>query len=228
MMTNSVLEHAIRGVRFQPIYSLQKEKISAWEVLSILREGNDCETFFTGMSLNSCFRLLRWQLRITELCDENEVFFINTPARLLCRASLLDEILPLLHAGIVIEIQDPDDFILLTNNERQRFILMQQEIRKTGARIWLDDVRAEHLSCLGKQIALFDGVKVDKATLWESRGAPQLMKSMIDYCSAMVEQVLIEGIEDVELFALAQNAGCNFMQGFLWSEKKLSVDYASV
>ena len=60
MLINSLLGHAICGVRFQPIYSSQENKIKAWEMLSTLRQGIDCETFFEKMSLNASSRLLRW------------------------------------------------------------------------------------------------------------------------------------------------------------------------
>ncbi|MBT1726997.1 EAL domain-containing protein [Enterobacter quasimori] len=228
MLINSLLEHAICGVRFQPIYSLQEKKIKAWEMLSFLRQGIDCETFFEKMSLNAIFRLLRWQLRITSLCAESEVYFINVPAKLLCRSALIDEVLPSLHSGIVIEVQDPCNFIALTKEEQEVFCLTRQKIKSTGAQIWLDDIKSEHLSLLGERICLFDGVKVDKMSLWENRGSLWVLKSMIAYCSLMVEQVLIEGIEDNELLALAQGTGCNLMQGFLWPEKRLNIDYTSV
>lgn len=228
MLINSLLEHAICGVRFQPIYSSQEKKIKAWEMLSTLRQGIDCETFFEKMSLNASSRLLRWQLRIIPLCEEGGDYFINVPAKLLCQSELVSEILPSLRSGIVIEVQDPCNFILLTNEERKSFDIMHQRIKKTGAKIWLDDVRSEHLAPLGERICIFDGVKVDKKSLWENRSTPRALQSMIAYCAMMVDQVLIEGIENNELFSLAQNTGCNLMQGFLWPEKKLSVDYVSV
>lgn len=228
MLINSLLEHAICGVRFQPIYSSQEKKIKAWEMLSTLRQGIDCETFFEKMSLNASFRLLRWQLRIASLCVDSEAYFINVPAKLLCRSVLIDELLPSLHSGIVIEIQDPCNFISLSKKEQEVFYSMHQKIKNTGAKIWLDDIKHEHLSLLGERICLFDGVKVDKMSLWENRGSPWVLKSMIAYCSLMVEQVLIEGIEDNELLALAQGTGCNLMQGFLWPEKRFSIDYVPV
>ncbi|HHP2606628.1 TPA: EAL domain-containing protein [Enterobacter roggenkampii] len=228
MLIHSLLGHAICGVRFQPIYSSQENKIKAWEMLSTLRQGIDCETFFEKMSLNASSRLLRWQLRIISLCEEAGDYFINVPARLLCQSELVSEILPSLRSGIVIEVQDPCNFILLTNEERDSFNTLHQKIKKTGAKIWLDDVKSEHLALLGERISVFDGVKVDKKSLWENRCTPWVLQSMIAYCSVMVEQVLIEGIEDNELFALAQGSGCNLMQGFLWPEKRLNIDYVSV
>jgi EAL domain-containing protein (putative c-di-GMP-specific phosphodiesterase class I) len=228
MLINSLLEHAICGVRFQPIYSSKEKKIKAWEMLSALRQGIDCETFFEKMSLNASFRLLCWQLRIISLCEEDGDYFINAPAKLLCQSELVDDILPSLHSGIVIEIQDPCNFILLTKEEQEAYCLTRQKIKNAGAKIWLDDIKGEHLSLLGERICLFDGVKVDKMSLWENRGSPWVLKSMIAYCSLMVEQVLIEGIEDHQLLALAQGTGCNLMQGFLWPEKRLSIDYVPV
>ncbi len=41
MLINSLLGHAICGVRFQPIYSSQENKIKAWEMLSTDESPND-------------------------------------------------------------------------------------------------------------------------------------------------------------------------------------------
>lgn len=95
-----------------------------------LTPGDRLRNVFEKMSLNASSRLLRWQLRIISLCEESGDYFINVPARLLCQSELVSEILPSLRSGIVIEVQDPCNFILLTNEERDSFNTLHQKIKK--------------------------------------------------------------------------------------------------
>lgn len=228
MMVNSALEHVICGMRLQPIYSLANNNIQAWEVLSALSAGMDNELFFSSLSEYDNFKVLCWQLDAIKGKGGSKKYFINAPAKVLSQSGMVEKIIPGLHPGVVIEIQDPYGFISLNYEEQHNFKSLQKQIKSTGAEIWLDDVKKEHLLMLGESICLFDGVKIDKTVIWDNLLTPQLFKSMISYCLLMVKEVLVEGIENQKQFDFVQMTGCSLLQGFMWPEERLDIRYAEV
>lgn len=228
MIVNSRLEHALRGVRFQPIYSVQDNSIESWEVLGELYPGIDCENFFNTLSLSASFKVLCWQLDIIAALEKPKNIFINIPAKVLCNPVMVKRIASRLHSGIALEVHDPDNFIQLTPKERSVFEAMRKIIKNTGSHLWLDDVNTEHLLLLGKDISTFDGVKIDKETLWQNRNTPWLFNSLITCCAFMVDKVLIEGVQNQDYFEFARNSGGHLLQGFFWPEERLNICYSSV
>lgn len=215
------VENAVRGIRFQPIYSVAEKMINAWEVLSLLQPGINHEQYFASQSDLSCLNILCWQLKIIYKMKNRKRYYLNAPARLLCSSRAIEQLLPWLREGIVLEIQDPEGFISLSYSERQAFYACTREIKSMGTEIWLDDVLPQHFSYLKDVLVWFDGVKIDKSVLQSSL----TLNSLIMRCARYVNSVLVEGVENSQHFKIAKGGGSNFLQGFLWPEERFFISY---
>ena len=214
-------ENAIRGIRFQPIYSVAEKVINAWEILTLLQPGINHERYFISQSDRSCLNILCWQLQIIYRMKNRKRYYLNVPARLLCFSMVVEQLLPWLREGIVLEVQDPHGFILLSDAERQAFYAHARMIKSMGAELWLDDVLLEQFSDLKAELVLFDGVKIDKSVLQD----PSSLNQLIASCTRHVKSVLVEGVENSQHFNIAEEGGSHFLQGFMWPEEQFFITY---
>ena len=214
-------EYAVRGIRFQPIYSVAEKMIKAWEILSLLQPDIDPEYYFAAQSDLSCLNILRWQLQVIYKMKNRQRYYVNVPARLLCSSQAIEQLLPWLREGIVLEVQDPHGFISLSYAERQAFYAYARMIRSMGAEIWLDDILPEQFGDLEAELGRFDGVKIDKSVLH----VPSALNALITNCSQYVNAVLVEGVENSQHFKIAEGGGSHFLQGFMWPEERYFISY---
>lgn len=214
-------ENAVRGIRFQPIYSVAEKMIKAWEVLSLLQPDIDPERYFSAQSDRACLNVLCWQLQIIYKMKNRKRYYLNVPARLLCSTQAIEQLLPWLREGIVLEVQDPHGFISLSHSERQAFYVYARMIKSMGAEIWLDDILPEQVTYLGAELSRFDGVKIDRSVLWD----PPALIPLIQRCARHVNAVLVEGVENSQHFHIAQGGGSHFLQGFMWPEEQFYISY---
>lgn len=221
MPSRMPFENAVRGIRFQPIYSVAEKMIKAWEILSLLHPGINHEHYFASQSEESCLNILCWQLQIIHKMKNRKRYYLNVPARLLCSAQAVERLLPWLREGIVLEIQDPRGFISLSRSERRDFYAWARMIKSMGAEIWLDDILPEQFSDVEAELGRFDGIKIDKSVLQD----PSSLSQLIAHCARHVTSVLVEGVENSQHFKLAQGGGCNFLQGFMWPEERFFISY---
>ncbi|WP_071985422.1 EAL domain-containing protein [Enterobacter mori] len=214
-------EHAVRGIRFQPIFSVAEKMIKAWEVLSLLQPNMDPERYFSSQSDNACLDILCWQLQIIYKMRNRKRYYLNVPARLLCSSQVIERLLPWLREGIVLEVQDPHGFISLSYSDRQAFYAYTRMIKSMGAEIWLDDIFPEQVDNLGGELARFDGVKIDRSILQD----PSALIPLINRCVRNVNAVLVEGVENSQHFQIAKGGGSHFLQGFMWPEERFFISY---
>ncbi len=214
-------ESAVLGIRFQPIYSVAEKMIKAWEVLSLLQPGINHEQYFASQSDLACLNLLCWQLQIVEKMKNRKTYYLNVPARILCSSQATEQLLPWLREGIVLEVQDPENFISLSYSGRQAFYACARMIQSMGAELWLDDILPEQYGYLEAELARFDGVKIDKSVLQE----PSSLSLFIMLCARHVNSVLVEGVENSQHFKIAERGGCHFLQGFMWPEERFFISY---
>lgn len=215
-------ENAIRGIRFQPIYSVADKVIKAWEILSLLQPGVNHEQYFTSQSDQSCLNILCWQLQIIYKMKNRKRYYLNVPARLLCSSQVIEQLLPWLREGIVLEVQDPHGFISLSRSERQAFYAHARMIKSMGAELWLDDILPEQFGDLGAELGRFDGVKIDKSVVLKT---PSLLSPFVTQCARQVQFVLVEGVENSQHFDIAEEGGSHFLQGFMWPEEQFFISY---
>ena len=221
-------EKAVCGIRFQPIYSLVDKNIQAWEILSILHPELHHERYFSEQPDDVALGMLCWQLLIVAMKKNKQRYYLNAPSRLLCKPRIVERIHKLLRAGVVIEVQDPQAYFSLSIEERGMFNLNVEQIKALGAEVWIDDVIPEYIPYLNDKITLFDGVKIDKSVLHYTAYEPGILSGLITWCKARVKSVLVEGVENSHHFTTAASAGCQYLQGYLWPEERLSLRYMSV
>lgn len=214
-------ENAVRGIRFQPIYSVAEKMVKAWEVLSLLQPDIDPECYFSAQTDRACLNLLCWQLQIIYKMKNRKRYYLNVPARLLCSSQAIEQLFPWLREGIVLEVQDTEGFISLSYAERQAFYACSQMIKSMGAEIWLDDILPEQVNCLDAELSRFDGVKIDKSILQD----PSALNPLILRCARYVSAVLVEGVENSQHFQIAKGGGSHFLQGFMWPEEQFYISY---
>ncbi|MDH1316913.1 EAL domain-containing protein [Enterobacter bugandensis] len=221
-------ESAVRGIRFQPIYSLADDTIHAWEVLSLLHQDLQHERYFSSQPDDVILNILCWQLLIVANMKNRRRYYFNISARLLSQPRVVERIARLLRPGIVIEIQDPQALVSLSASERDSLYQNKDKIQSAGAEVWIDDLLPEHLPSLQNKLALFDGVKIDKSVLHYTAHEPEVFPAFIAWCMSRVKSVLVEGVENSLHFKTAASAGCHYLQGFMWPEERYSLRYMSV
>ncbi|WP_421512491.1 EAL domain-containing protein (plasmid) [Enterobacter sp. JS8-1] len=215
------LENALCGIRFQPIYSVAEQEIKAWEVLSLLQPNINTEVYFSAQPDSVYLNILLWQLKLIYHVNNRKRYYLNIPARLLCSLQAVEKLLPWLREGIVLEVQDPQSFISLSRSERLFFYCYTRIIKSTGAEVWLDDILPEQANNLSVEMARFDGVKIDKSVLLK----PSALSPLITHCARHVKFVLVEGVENNEHFTIAKEGGSDFLQGYMWQEEQLFINY---
>lgn len=216
------IESVVRGIRFQPIYSVAEKVIKAWEILNLLQPGINPEQYFTAQSDRSFLNILCWQLQIIYKMKNRKRYYLNVPARLLCSAQAIEQLLPWLREGIVLEVQDPHRFILMSFAERRAFNAHARMIKSMGAELWLDDILPGYVSDSGAELGQFDGVKIDKSIVLQ---APSSLSPLITHCARRVQFVLVEGVENSQHFDIAQEGGSHYLQGFMWPEEQFFISY---
>ncbi|MGB3337744.1 MAG: GGDEF and EAL domain-containing protein [Devosia sp.] len=91
-------------------------------------------------------------------------------------------------------------------------------LRALGVRIAIDDFGAGHASLQYLRGFAFDIIKIDRsyvANLGSSRIDGMIVSAICDIARALPVEVVGEGIETQEQFALLRQAGCTGFQGFL-------------
>ncbi|CAM6363251.1 EAL domain-containing protein [Enterobacter intestinihominis] len=216
------IENAIRGIRFQPIYSVAEKVIKAWEILSLLQPGINHEKYFCSLTEQSCLNILVWQLQIIHQMKNKKRYYFNVPARLLCSALAVERLLPWLREGIILEVQDPHGYISLSGSELRAFDAHVKLLKSMGAELWLDDILPVQIIDLADELARFDGVKIDKSVVLQN---PLHLSPLIKHCARQVQFVLVEGVENSMHFDMAEKSGSNLLQGFMWPEEQFFISY---
>jgi EAL domain-containing protein (putative c-di-GMP-specific phosphodiesterase class I) len=108
--------------------------------------------------------------------------------------------------------------ILLDNDAVVRTTLT--ELRRAGFRIALDDFGTGYSSLRYLSEFEVDKIKIDRSftsRLGEADDAAAIIHAVVRLGHAMGLSVLAEGVETREQQAFLENAGCNELQGFLFS-----------
>jgi diguanylate cyclase (GGDEF)-like protein len=92
-----------------------------------------------------------------------------------------------------------------------------RQIKSLGISIAMDDFGTGYSSLSLLNAFPFDRIKIDKSFVQAADNNPRagaIFKSVIGLGAALQVPVLVEGVETVEQFALAQSAGCEEIQGY--------------
>ena len=92
-------------------------------------------------------------------------------------------------------------------------------LKDLGFRIALDDFGSGFAGIAYLKQIRFDRLKIDQSFVKDlslTRGAPDVIKSIIGLAHAMGLSITAEGVEDAAQHVFLKNAGCTQMQGFLF------------
>jgi EAL domain-containing protein (putative c-di-GMP-specific phosphodiesterase class I) len=98
--------------------------------------------------------------------------------------------------------------------------------KTAGASLALDDFGSGHASLAWLERFPVDAIKIDRyfvRTLMTSESSAQIVASVASLAHALGLAVVAEGVEDAEVAARLQAAGCDYGQGF-WFSPALSAD----
>lgn len=212
------ISNVAQSLRFQPIYSVGNEDIIGYEVLSWLNNGDNCDGFFSSLCAADYLSIIEYQLRAISLEDKRVRHFVNVPVAVLIDNHSVDAILLMLSQNVVIELQDSESLLVLSNHEQQLLKNNMVRIRQFGCELWLDDLTTGLMSVVVQLGFEFSGIKIDKNAFWQQEHHPEILTSFILCCHFMSNNVLVEGIETLEQYQLAIQCGADYLQGFYWSE----------
>ncbi|MFP1646301.1 putative bifunctional diguanylate cyclase/phosphodiesterase [Pontitalea aquivivens] len=108
--------------------------------------------------------------------------------------------------------------VLLQQDEIARTVLSQ--LREAGFRIALDDFGTGYSSLAYLREFKFDKIKIDRSfikNLGQDPEAAAIVTSVVTMGQAMGLTVTAEGVENSDQMVLLSEAGCNELQGFLFS-----------
>jgi EAL domain-containing protein (putative c-di-GMP-specific phosphodiesterase class I) len=115
-----------------------------------------------------------------------------------------------------------------TINKPKRTQRTLEQLRALNIGIWLDDFGTGHSSISHLLHFALDGLKIPGTFvkgLASDKRSQAITKAIIDLAHALEMQVIAEGIETEEQLAFLGDAGCEYIQGFLFSEPMPLADF---
>lgn len=209
----------IIGIKLEPVCSLHMNTAFCYEILSLPVPGVNAEHFFRILSPDRATDIFIRQAQFIRTLFSAGRFTFNLPARALMSESLFKLIEAELIPEFIIEIQDPETIMSMTDSERKLLISHFSEVKKRTADIWLDDVTPDMTDFFLALNFPVDGVKTDRSALPRTPDKENRFKHFIEKCAQLAPLVVVEGIETVQMKCRAQDAGAVGGQGFLWPGK---------
>ena len=220
---------------YQPIHELESRKVVGAEAL--LRAQRRTGEIRSAVSIaagaeegSEMFRLDSWMMQ--EVCRDatrwNSVRLnVNLSPREFQEGSLLQRLKKLGDVSrLNLEITETS---YIHKPEHIRRLIDQ--IRALGVQFWLDDFGSGHSSLTHLLYFDVDGVKVPETFVKgvESSGRSRaITKSIIHLAHDLHLPVIAEGVENGAQLAFLRDLGCEFIQGFLFSEPMPADRFESV
>lgn len=204
----------ISFLRLEPLVDTNKNRIVAFEVLSVLRVGVEPEHWFSVLNTRDIIKVMKFQLEQISMLLVKEKCFYNLTIAALLELNEKDIHFITGFRNVSIEISDTYNMKFLNIDDYDDFLRNIDLLRRGGINIWLDDVTRDELIYLDFYRNHIDGVKIDKSELRE----PWLRKeiSIIQNFLGDID-IIIEGIETESDLAVAKETGVKMAQGYLWS-----------
>jgi EAL domain-containing protein (putative c-di-GMP-specific phosphodiesterase class I) len=115
-----------------------------------------------------------------------------------------------------------------TINKPKRTQRVLEQLRALNIRIWLDDFGTGHSSISHLLHFALDGLKIPGTFvkgLASDKRSQAITKAIIDLAHDLEMEVIAEGIETEDQLAFLDDAGCEYIQGFLFSEPMPLADF---
>lgn len=210
---------------YQPIHELHSRRIVCAEALLRARrrtgEIRSAVSIAAGAEEGSeMFRLDSWMMQ--QVCRDaqrwNSVRLnVNLSPREFEEGSLLQRLKKLGDVSLLnLEITETSYI-----HKPQHIKRLLDEIRERGIQLWLDDFGSGHSSLTHLFYFDVDGVKIPETFIKGVEASDRsraITKSIITLAHDLHLPVIAEGVENNAQVAFLRDLGCEFIQGFLFSE----------
>jgi diguanylate cyclase (GGDEF)-like protein/PAS domain S-box-containing protein len=215
---------------YQPILALESGTISGCEALlrwqhpvrgmvlpaefvPVAEETGLINSIGEWVLKRACADATNWPSSMRMAVNVSPAQFRNSALPLVVVAALAESGLPA--QRLELEITES---VLMQNNESS--FLMLHQLRELGVRIALDDFGTGYSSLSYLRSFPFDRIKVDRsfvADLLHGGEAAAIVHAILSLASSLKMQTTAEGVETATQRGLLQAAGCDEMQGYLFS-----------
>jgi EAL domain-containing protein (putative c-di-GMP-specific phosphodiesterase class I) len=172
-----------------------------------------------GLS-EACGQIQRW-------CDEDPEngaprVCVNLSARQFAREGLADHVEALLRqTGVpsrLLGLEMTESSLISDNGTPQEVLI---SLRRLGVSLLMDDFGTGYSSLHHLHSLPFDVLKIDRSFVSRMTGGSdqplQIVRTIVELARVLGMDVVAEGIETQEQYALLRDLGCRFGQGFLFS-----------
>lgn len=201
---------------FQPIFSIEENKIVKYEVLSRF---NSCES--KDMSTLEMIKILE-KLDLIYFLDflildnikkyltKNDIkLSVNISPQTILKDEFTSKVLSLGENlnNLELEIIERSQIDVLTLNSK---IL---KLKEKNVKFVIDDFPIKNSNLNNILDYSLDGIKIDKCLLKKLK-KESTYKNMIIFLKDLVNEITIEGVETAEDFNFVKNSGADFIQGY--------------
>ena len=162
----------------------------------------------------ACSDATAWPSSVRVAVNVSPAQFRNSALPLVVVGALAESGLPT--QRLELEITES---VLMQNNESS--LLMLHQLHELGVRIALDDFGTGYSSLSYLRSFPFDRIKIDRsfvADLLDGNEAVAIVHAILSLASSLKMQTTAEGVETAVQQRLLQAAGCDEMQGYLFSQ----------
>ncbi len=147
---------------------------------------------------------------------------VNLSARQFAREGLADHVEALLHqSGIssrLLGLEMTESSLISDDGTPQEVLI---SLRRLGVSLLMDDFGTGYSSLHHLHSLPFDALKIDRSFVSRMTGGSeqplQIVRTIVELARVLGMDVVAEGIETREQYALLSQLGCRFGQGFLFS-----------
>ena len=168
----------------------------------------------------ACAQMKRWHTEFP--CDPPLAISVNLSPSQFAQPRLVEQIADVLRetglepASLRLEVTES---VLMDDHERARDILTR--LKALGVGLKLDDFGTGYSSLAYLAQLPFDTMKIDRAFTLQLQGGDcnaDIVKSILDMAHALGLHVIAEGVEQDDQIARLMSMGCEFGQGFFFSQ----------
>lgn len=231
LVEEAIMDNSIE-IYFQPIFSMEKKRITSLEVLARLKDRDkkfiNPEFFIHVAEENRTILQLGEQIyrKACIFATQNRIFDmgiddinINLSPVQCCHEELAENLIKI--AG---EYGIPMSRMHLEITEsgimdRDEIMNTLQVLRSSGAKIALDDFGTGYSSMTSIVNLPVDFVKIDKSLVWSyGKGENSYLNQLVPMIHSEGKRIISEGIETQEHIDIFNQLGGDFLQGYFYSK----------
>ena len=231
LIEEAIMDNSI-DIYFQPIFSLEKNRVTSIEVLARLKDKDkkfvNPEFFIHVAEENRTILQLGEQIyrKACIFAKQNHIFDlgiddinINLSPVQCCHEELAVDLIRI--AGeydipmsrMHLEITESDIM------DKDEIMMTLESLRSSGAKIALDDFGTGYSSMTSIINLPIDYVKIDKSLVWSyGRGENRYLNQLVPMIHSEGKRIISEGIETQEHIDIFRRLGGDFLQGYYYSK----------